>query len=471
MGSSRCIGVASSHITTTNSALKFLRFSYRTAIWIVIFGLVGSIATSAQALPRPAKQATLLWDARTGRRAARRIAWKKNRAASRLALNPADRSRSKAMELKIWKDASIACHHFYPTLPSSGCQPTKVASFVCRLGKSECYNALATSLNIALFAFTVIAGGVAGVALWAAARLVAVELLPLWHTISVYAQAIIPRLSPMMLQFNQSPSQLLQYFVMHYQTPHSLLLCVHGVRMWLFSPLNSFMFGSTRLLVQRLVRMWLLLSLNGREIKSASAAVACLGLLLTILTWIGRGVLSRMRAHRTLDHRASKSSQASAESGPPNADTPQCTRCFRARPDFDTWFHRYLAARGLKLASRAPLDLEDARSIWSLIHLHGSDIMRVYLPIICERGSRKDPSGVAHGSPAISMGGRPVEVDSECQLGPLYSDAKAELVLHCQCADRIASECGGHLYSAFWAHPSGEELSGGDAGSSSPNWE
>ena len=179
-------------------------------------------------------------------------------------------------------------------------------------------------------------------------------------------------------------------------------------------------------------------------------------------------MLWRLRAHRVLKRRRSLELEGPSLTTDGESDTyPQCAKCLRSRPDFDTWFHSYLAKKGVKLASRAPLDPDDASSIGSLIQLHGSEGMRAYLPTIHARVSSKPPIGKASSLRGVMMSGRPVEVNEMSRMGALYSDAKADLVLHCQCADRIARECGGHLYTEAWTHPSGEELSGGDVGEES----
>ena len=218
-------------------------------------------------------------------------------------------------------------------------------------------------------------------------------------------------------------------------------------------PLNSLMSKSECLLVHRLVRMWPFSPLNGLGIKSASTT-ASLGLLAPLLVW---ATWVMACAYRAKSLRRARERSASCPIGDANgelqADPPYCQRCRRIAPHFDAWLYRYLSSKGIRLGSSERLTKEDALDIHRLITLHGSPIMRMHLPTL--------PCQIDASLPHPTS--RPVEVRLTSQRGALYTEAKSDLVLHCQCPGRIARECGGHLYSTDWEHPSGEEVSGADA--------
>ena len=406
------------HITKTRSVSaisKFLFLSWQIAIWTMLFGFVVATSTTAQAIPRPAMCTQAGLNSRKDRRLAQRVNLRASRCGTG-SFYSTNEGRSCAKREMVLKDASRPCYHFFAVPASSN--PARTAVFVSSYSRSLACRFACHLAYFIRFALSVLLGGVVGVLIWLGVR----------SCLRMADSAVAS-------EFGQAGLHLAQT---------SILLLNRSHRFWGSGCEASASLLHLGLESTRSVRMWIVLPLRD---MGATVLGMCICFLANAAVYVIAVYCSGWIPTRQTNSTV-KLCPRDTRAAAGNHDHHLCSQCFRANPDFDTWFGSYLASRGLSLRDLGSLDDVTRRDIYRLAYLHGSTSLLNQLP---------------SPSPEQLLDTRSTH-RVRSQQGPLYSAVKLELSLHCQCRHRVDRCCGGHLYSAGWDHPSGEEVSGMETG-------
>ena len=243
------------HITTRWMLMKFLRLGRAITILVGIIALASSIATTAKALPRPARSSPFVLGSKNGSRSSRRFAWRSCRANSGTFYST-KRQQTLDKGKMSWKEASLTCSHFVPVFAEP--QPAKVASFVCCFGRSFVLSSIYSTLRFACFVFSVFAGGLVGVLL----LLIFDECLAwsawTWRSIPELAQratAISALVCKGISEVSRVHRHGIPCLIHLSQSTHSVLLVTNNMWKWLFLSPNVLETKSAQFFASLCVRM------------------------------------------------------------------------------------------------------------------------------------------------------------------------------------------------------------------------